>query len=198
MAEVKITASNFSLKSSWNCKVVYHYNSNGSFNSVYSVNQSTPNKATKTVSFATGLSSSTKILSVKVHAVYTIRGWQSGNFKINDVAPDSNGFVTLNNSSISNGSVSVIFSWQANKDTSTNHNKSYPSSNGQSSQSVTYPHDSEIDVTDAYILVEYQSGSIIYHAENGVLVPYQLFHAEDGKLVPYQIQHGEGGILIPY
>lgn len=57
---------------------------------------------------------------------------------------------------------------------------------------------SALTIRNIALTIEYQSGSIIYHAENGVLVPYQLFHAENGKLVPYQIQHGEGGKLVPY
>lgn len=57
---------------------------------------------------------------------------------------------------------------------------------------------STLNIYSIALIIEYQSGSVIYHAENGVLVPYQLFHAENGELVPYQIQHGEGEELVPY
>ena len=198
MAEKKVTASNFSLTSSWTCTVVYLYNSTGSFNSVYSRTQTTPNKATKTVTFTTGLPTTAKILSAKVYATYSLTGWTSASFKVNDTTISSGGYISLDTSSLSSGSVSLTFSLQANRDSNTNHDGAYPGYNGNSSQSRTFSHSSVADVTNVYLLVEYQNGSVIYHAENGVLVPYQLFHAENGKLVPYQIQHGEGGNLIPY
>lgn len=57
---------------------------------------------------------------------------------------------------------------------------------------------STLTILDIALTIEYQSGSVIYHAENGVLVPYQLFKAENGVLVPYLIQLGEGGKLVTY
>lgn len=198
MAEKKVTTSDFSLTSNWTCTVVYLYNSSGSFNSVYSRTQTTPSIGTKTITFSTGLPTSAKILSAKVYATYTTTGWGDGNFKINNTKISSGGSITLDSSSLSSGSVSVTFTWQANKDTSTNHDGQYPGYQGNSSESRTFSHPSTANVTNVYLLVEYQNGSIIYHAENSVLVPYQLFHAENGELVPYQIQHGEGGELVPY
>ena len=198
MAEKKITTSDFSLTSSWTCTIVYLYNSTGSFNGVSSRSQTTPSKATKTVTFTTELPTTAKILSAKVYATYSLASWGSANFKINDTAISSGGYISLDTSSLSSGSVSLTFSLQANRDSNTNHDGAYPTYNGNSSQSRTFSHSSVANVTNVYLLVEYQNGSVIYHAENGVLVPYQLFHAENGELVPYQIQHGEGGKLVPY
>lgn len=147
--------------------------------------------------FTPSLPAGAKVLSAKVHAAHTT-GWSGGTFKINDAAPDSNGFVTLSNPDFSAGYIDVVFKWQASRDGTTTHNSSYPGYNGSSSQSKTYSHTSNSDVSDVYLLIEYQSGSVIYHAENGKLVPYQLFRAEGGKLVPYQLQQAEGGKLVRY
>lgn len=199
MAESKkITASNFTLESSWSCTYVFLYNSTGSFNSVSSVNQTTPNEATKTVTFSTGLPASAKILDAKVYATYSIEGWSDSVFKINGTQVSSGGSITLDASSITSGSVSVTFSLKANQDANRAHKDAYPTYNGSSSQSRTFYHTATGTISNIYLMVEYQTGSVIYHAENGKLVPYQLFKAENGVLVPYLIQLGEGGKLVTY
>lgn len=199
MAELKVTADGFTLSSSWSCRVVYLYDSTGKFQRTYSVTQGTPSTVNKTVEFSVDLPTGSKINSAKIHANHTNGSW-GGSFWINDITPDSNGFVTISNPTITNNKISAVFKWKATGHASgtSQHASDYPNYNGSSSQSVSKPHYSNSAISDIYILIEYQSGSIIYHAENGVLVPYQLFHAENGKLVPYQIQHGEGGKLVPY
>lgn len=49
-----------------------------------------------------------------------------------------------------------------------------------------------------YLTLEFSNGSVIYHAENGSLVPYKLYHAENGSLVEYQFSRAENGSLIKY
>ena len=197
MAEKKVTIDNFSLTSNWNCKVTYTYKLNGTFSSA-SNSQGIPITATVTKTFNTGLPTTAKILSATLYWNY-VAGINGGTFRVNDVIQSSgDGSVSLDVSSFSNGSIDVSFSYKANTDSSSSHNSSYPAWEGSTTQTVTYTHSSSASISNVYLLVEYQNGSVIYHAENGVLVPYQLFHAENGELVPYQIQHGEGGELVPY
>lgn len=197
MAEITVQADNFILISSWRCVVVYFYNSNGSFQRVYSRTQYDPSTGTNTVSFPVDIPASAKIKSAKVHAIYTA-SWGSGTFLINGTTPDENGFVTLTDPDWSTGSINVEFSYTADKDSLYNHDGGYPTYNGSSTRSRTFYHSSEPEVSEIYLQLEYQTGSVIYHAENGILVPYQLFYAENGELVPYQLQHGENDVLVPY
>ena len=196
MAEIKVLYDDFSLTSKWSCRTVYSYNSTGSFNSATNT-PSSVQYAEKTVRFAVSIPSGAKVKGAKVYASYTA-GLFGGKMEINGTRLEDGSFVTLENPDLSAGYVDVVFRWTAWTDGSSAHSSSYPTYNGTSSQAVTHNHESPTTVYDIYLLIEYEHSGIIYHAENGVLVPYKLYHAEGGALVPYLLQHAEDGALVPY
>lgn len=196
MAEIKVLYDNFSLTSKWNCRTVYTYNSTGSFNSS-SNTSSGLTVSKKTVRFAVDIKRGSKVLDVKVHAKHT-SGTYGGKFRVNGLKPNDDDFVTLEASNLSNGYIEVEFEWTSYTDGTNAHRSQYPSYNGSSSQSKTSSHESTSNITEVYLLVEYELGSVIYHAENGVLVPYQLYYAEDGALTPCQLQYAENNALVKY
>lgn len=186
MAQMTIPADGFTLNSTWSCRVVYTYNSTGSFLSS-TCTQSNLTTATNTVRFSVSLPMGAKVKSAKVHAAHTT-GLLGGKFLINEAEPDEDGFVTLNDTDFSAGYVDVAFSWKAYTDGSSAHGSEYPTYNGTSSQTVTRSHESPSTVSDVYLLLETTGGTgYIYHAEDGVLVPYSFYRAENGALVLYTL-----------
>lgn len=178
----------FTLNSTWSCTTRYEYTHYGEFSKSTST-QSNSQTATNTVSFdISGLPRGAKALGARVHAEYTT-GLYGGTFQINDISIDDDGFVTLDLPDFSTGSIDVKFSWKASVDPSGSdaHSSEYPTYNGTNSQSVTYSHSSPSDVSKVYLLVEYELRGIVYRADGGVLVPYQIYHAENGELIPYQL-----------
>ena len=202
MAELKVEyGSSFTLTSTWTCTWVYNYGSGGVFTSVYSRTQGTPTRAYKNVTFSNiGLPNSAKILSAKLHVSHTGTGYLGISTDVGLTAPDTNGFIELDVDTLdfSSGELEFQFVWYGYQHGSNTHDNDYPSATAAGVQTKTFNHSYSSTVSDVYLQIEYQSGSVIYHAENGVLVPYQLFHAENGVLVPYQIQHGESGSLVSY
>ena len=189
MAQMTIPADGFTLNSTWSCRVVYTYNSTGSFLSS-TCTQSNLATATKTVRFPVNVQTGEKVASVKVHAKYTT-GLLGGDFKIGDAKPDENGFVTLSVTDFSAGYIDVTFSWKAYTDGSGAHGSEYPTYNGSISQTVTKSHESPSDVSSVYLLIE-TAGGCIYHVEEGKLVPYNIYHAENNGLVLYTLYGAPG------
>lgn len=196
MADLKVTYDDFTLESKWSCRCVYTYNSSGSFLDS-TCTQSGLTTAKETVRFPVSLPAGAKVIGAKVHAAHT-PGLYGGTFTINDNEPDDDGIVTLDAPDFSAGYVDVMFAWTGYTDGSSAHRDEYPTHNGSDSQVSTFGHTSTSKVSDIYLLIEYQQNGIIYHAEGGKLVPYQLYRAENGALVPYQIKHAEAGELVPY
>lgn len=179
-----IRVDDFSLTSTWTCRVVYTYNTSDA-TVTSSCTQSNLQTAKRTVSFPVSLSLGEKVVSAKVHANHT-GGLLGGKFTINGVGPDDDGFVTLDSVGDSTDAIDVEFAWKAYTDSSNAHRTEYPPYDGSSTKTVTKNHESPSNITDIYLLIETSGGSgYIYHAENGELVPYKFYRAEGGVLVPY-------------
>lgn len=196
MAERTVPGGKFSLTSRWTCETVYTYNSYGSFNS--STNKVSGRMyGEHTERFLFSIPSGAKVLGAKVYASYT-GGLYGGRLDIAGITLSDDGFVTLEDPDFSAGYIDVVFRWRAWTDNSSAHSDTYPTYNGSNSQSKTYNHSSTTNVDEVYLLVEYEYGGIIYRAENGTLVPYQLYHVESGELVPYQLFKVVDGKLVQY
>jgi hypothetical protein len=194
MANLQITYDDsITLRSRWSCTVTYLYNSYGAFNSIGSTSQDGPDAATTTIQFAIDLPVGAAMTGVKVHATYDA----DGTLKINNVEPDDEGYVALDVADISSGVADVEFSWLAKPDSARSHSD-YPTYNGNSSQSKTYWHYTDVEVTDVFLLVEYKMNGLIYRAVSGSLVPYQIYRAEDGALVPYLLFKAVDNELVQY
>ena len=158
MAEIRTNADSFTLVSRW--RVV-----TGS-NGVKEITEG-PSTVTTTVTFSYKIPVGAKVKSAKVHSTwgdplsgYAIR-------RVSGVTPDANGMVSIELNPEAT-SVDVVFTFKANGNTTATGDRSAAAS-----------------VTDVYLLIEV-SLSCIYHAENGVLVPYNFYHAENDALVQYQ------------
>ena len=153
MAELTLTAADFKLTSTWTCHVVYTYDSTGAFNK-YTVTRKDINYAENTISFSDECLVGATVNSVRVHADNTT-GLAGGTLKINGVNKGSDGFVTLDNVDISDGTINIVFAWNADFDPTENH-ASYPTYNGSSSQTIDRSHESTSNVTSVYIIVDYE------------------------------------------
>lgn len=154
MSELRIDTGEFYLDSKWTCRVVYSYNSTGSFNSS-TATQTNLTPAKNTVGFTDERLAGMVVNSVKVHASHT-GGMYGGKFQIDDVTPDSDGFVTLTNPSFSDNAINITFSWIADTDNSGSHSSDYPTYDGNSSQTVYKEHTSSSKITEVYIIVDYE------------------------------------------
>lgn len=154
MAQLTIGADKFNLNATWTCRVVYLYNSTGSFNSS-TATQTSYSPGEKVVGFTDERLVGVTVKSVKVHASYGT-GLLGGNFKIDGVSPDSEGFVTLISPDFSDNTINVTFSWNANTDSSSAHSSEYPTYNGSDSQTVYKEHTSSSVVENVYIVVDYE------------------------------------------
>jgi hypothetical protein len=112
--------------------------------------------------------------------------------------PDDNGFVTLDIADFSSNDIGVEFAWQANQDSYSEHDSTYPTYDGNSSQPKTYYHSLDANIKEVYLLVEYKMKGLIYRAVGDKLVPYQIYHAENDKLVPYLLFKDENNTLVQY
>lgn len=198
MGQLTLTHNDtITLTSGWSCTIVYLYNSTGSFNGVSSRSQTTPKTVTSSVKFTVDLPVGAEMIGAKVHATYEIKG-RNGQFLINNIEPDADGFAILDVADFSSSDVEVEFSWKANPDSRTSHDSTNPTYNGNSSQSKTYWHSSDVEIKQVDLLVEYKMNGLIYRAVGDKLVPYQIYHAENEKLVPYQLFKAVDNALVRY
>lgn len=188
MPQLRIDADGFNLNSTWSCW--YKYDVNNDY--AYSQGQTKATEATKNVTFAFELPARAEIISAKVHSKW------SGTFSgidvntINGVEPDADGFVTIDGVEASALSVDVEFLFVAERDDLEEHvggmSWNDPDIWPDNQTTPKYlPHTSSAIISEVYLLIEYEEdkGGYIYHAENGVLVPYNFYRAEGGVLVPY-------------
>lgn len=153
MAQLELTAADFTLTSDWTCHIVYTYNSTGAFND-YTVTRKDIHYAERTIGFSHENLVGATVNSVRVHASNTT-GLAGGTLKINGVENGSDGFVTLSGIDISNDTINIVFTWNAYFDSAANH-ASYPSYNGSSSQTIERYHESESTIDNVYIIVDYE------------------------------------------
>ena len=197
MAQQTIAADDFSLNSTWTCRIVYKYDTSGNYTGS-TCTQSGLTTASNTVRFAVELPSGAPVSSAKVHASHTT-GLYGGTFKIAGSSPDSDGFVELASPDFSAGYIDVTFTWTAYTDGSTAHSSEAPAYSGSTPVIQTRSHESPSSISEVYLLIETEeAGGYIYRAESGQLVPYQLCRAESGQLVPYRLHRAESGQLVPY
>lgn len=182
-----IYAEGFSLNATWNC--YYRCYESGGY-SVWQEPSGLP-QASNVVTFSYELPKRAKVKNVKVHSkwegsLFGIRGKA-----VNGVDVGDDGFVTIDNFDDSKTSISVEFLLTAEKDDPRSYHKddieNYEISSAVDKTITLGSHTSSVKVTEVYLLIEYEDdqGGYIYHAENGVLVPYNFYHAEGGVLVPY-------------
>lgn len=156
-----IKAPDFALTSSWTVVT----GSNG----VKEIT-SGPTTDSRTITFTYELPYGAKVTSAKVHADWGSPLSGFAVHTINGVTPGDDGMVDVTIDPAQT-SVNVVFAFKAMGDTT---------STGNRSATAT--------MTDVYLLLETTGGTgCIYHAEDGVLVPYNFYHAEGGVLVPYNL-----------
>jgi len=169
MEKIRVDADSFNLSSEW--RVV-----TGS-NGVPTITEG-PSTATKVVTFVYNIPAGAMVKSAKVHSTwgsplsgYAIR-------TVNGVTPsDSNGWMVDVEIDPAKTAVEVDFAFKANGNTTT-----------------TGYHSASASVSDIYLLIE-TIGGCIYHAEEGVLVPYSFYRAKNGVLVLYTL-FGATGTLV--
>lgn len=190
-----ISAEPLILHATWTSTVSCVFNADGSLYrcSVEHSNESI--SPSKVVRFPINLPAGAKLSGARVHAVFST-GLYGGEGRINGQRPGSDGFVPLSISGYSAGTVDVPFTWTAYLDSESTYRHL---TNGSSlSATYTYEKASTCRVTEVYLEVQYKPPCAFRLAENGALVPYQLYRAERGALVPYQLWRAEDGVLVSY
>lgn len=170
-AQVTGNPSSLSLTSEWTIMMT---STSGAY-------QTPSTEASATVSFPFALPSGAKINSAKVHAEWGNPSTGYAVRSINDLAAPLDGEVDVPLTATS-GTLTVTFRFKAN-----------------GSLSGSYgAHSAVANVSNIYLLIEYESGGVIYKAVNGALVGYGLYRAENGKLVQYTPMKAVGGRLVEY
>ena len=198
MAELNATLSStsFSISSSW----IYTYSSGSNGNYTYTKNYGPSTAAYTITANLDSLPSNAKITSAKLtwtaSATSGTGGIDTGT-GMGKVVPNEQSNASVLTSALTADFTDYIVPGSENSFQFT-YAPYVSSSYTTGVQATQINGSSTLTVQNITLIIEYQSGSVIYHAENGVLVPYQLFHAEGGKLVPYQLQQAEGGKLVRY
>lgn len=214
MPTLKIPVDNFNLSSSYTCVTEdeYWYDGDALIDAREPARTSTtdPTRGSKVVHFDLAELNGAKITSAKMYATLGSPLSGASVSTINGIAVGTAKTVSVD-IPISDGSTSVdvecVFEcnavWHSHGEGSGavwSSNSYYYDIYNVTVWIWSYEHQSSLSYDDVYLLIEYEESNsgYIYHAENGALVPYQLFRAENGALVPYQFQHAEDGGLVPY
>lgn len=183
MPQLRIDADDFNLHSDSTCQAGWTKKVDGTYYQFGTIRYE-PTIDSKTVVFELSLPARAKIKSAKVHSTWGSCLFGYAMKKVDGLSPDTDGFVEVTPPAETDASLSVSFQFQSMPHSS-------PSSHVDDITPGTYhdpyfAHTSAASVTDVYLLIEYEDiGGYIYHAENGVLVPYNFYRAEGGVLVPY-------------
>lgn len=183
MAKIKVSVDDLSLASTYSCIQKFEEGTGALINRY----TTSATKDVKSVTFAFELPSASKVRRATVYAtlsnsafaaaVCTINGMRCS-YKTTAAVP-----VEIEEGATS---ITVPFVFRIMPVLHTNHGLVEKTN-----------HRSEVTFSDVYLLIETVDNCIL-HAENGELVPYQLYHAEGGILVPYQFQRAVDGALVPY
>lgn len=182
MEPTRVDYPSFNLHSHSKCQSGWGKNVNGyyQFGSIYSH----PDIDSKTVVFEFSIPPRAKIKSAKVHSTWGSCLFGYAMKKVAGLSPDADGFVEVAPPAETDTSLSVVFQFQSlpHSDPKSHSDNLVP---GEYHDPI-YLHTSSASVDNVYLLIEYEdTGGYIYHAENGVLVPYNFYRAEGGVLVPY-------------
>lgn len=174
MAQLRVDVDGFNLNSTWTCWSDF-------FSDGYGTGQTPATEATQTVTFTYKLPALSKIVSAKVHSTWkgTLCGFSVAT--VDGKERDADGFVDIDGVDPSATSLSVDFLFVAERD-------EMCAEMGLGDR-VENNHTSSAIISEVYLLIEYEEndGGYIYHAEDGVLVPYNFYRAEGGVLVPYNL-----------
>ena len=175
MAQLEIKYKDFKLASSW--LVDYNPSDPTKYDVVGEAST-----GSETAIFEYALPSGAQVKSAKVHSVWSPINGYFVTKSINDISVGNDGFVDVTDSfDASATSFRATFKFKSSTTATSTGYKT-----------------TETGISDVYLLIEYNTASIVYLGENGTLVPYEVYHGEDGKLVPYMIFHGEDGKLVQY
>ena len=173
MAQLRVDVDSFNLNSTWTCWSEITQDD-------FEYGQTPATEATQTVTFAYKLPAMSKIVSAKVHSTWkgTLCGFSVAT--VNGKTRDADGFVDIDGVDPSATSLNVDFLFVAERDEMCAE---------MALERVENNHTSSAVVSDVYLLIEYEEndGGYIYHAEEGVLVPYNFYRAEGGVLVLYNV-----------
>lgn len=214
MAQIKIPVADFHLLCKITCETVevYKYpdetSDEADFFDTYFRVSNAPEPASKTVSFPLPLADlqGATITSAKVYATVGSPLYGAESSVINGVGVGVGKTVAVD-VAIPDGaaSIEVPFRFLCKTPAHTHDTSSEEWADEVTSRGLYeyhhwyFDHESRLDYTGVYLLIEYEGGAgYIYRAEGGKLAPYQLCRAEGGKLVPYQLHRAEGGKLVPY
>lgn len=146
MPQYRVDADSFTLTSSWKCTYTTHFSDGDSDPETFDYSQTTPTSPTRTVTFALALPSNIRIISTKAHGKW-VGQYNAPRVKaINDVEPDSDGFVTLSNPATDATSLSAVYKYSAMKDNAERH----------FGASGTTSHTETGTISEVYLLIDYE------------------------------------------
>jgi hypothetical protein len=187
-----IYADDFNLNATWDCYGLFPSNGD-SYDDMRVWHSPQEPDASNTVTFAYELPKRATIKHVKVHSKWSGSTHGINKKTVNGVEVDADGFAVIETPDESANSIAVEFAFVAGTDDiwdAHSHVLYQIADGGEDDRAYSVgSHTSSVKVTEVYLLIEYEDdqGGYIYHAENGVLVPYNFYRAEGGVLVPYNM-----------
>ena len=166
--QLPVHVDDFHLTSTWTCNC--RFVTDGSFGQGYKEkNQTTPTTVTETVTFNFSIPQDATIVSTKVHSTWGGTMYGAALRKVAGATPDSDGFVTLSNPSVSDTSIDVPFTFKGSLDDPEQHFYGF-----DDNEWYAFDHASSAKITDVYLLIEYVLPD---NSGGGILTPYNLYRA---------------------